>query len=93
MRIVKIEQNMDSAAMAEMKPVFEDLAASLDDVCFDLNEVEFLDSSGVGAIVYVFKRLRQRAKRVVLTNVTGQPLTLLQQLKLDSFIEATPAGA
>ncbi len=44
MRLVKIDQDMDAASMAAMKPMFEELADSQSDVCFDLSGVDFLDS-------------------------------------------------
>ena len=93
MRVVKIDQDMDAASMAVMKPVFEELANSESDVCFDMSDVNFLDSSGVGAIVFVFKRLRERSHSVSLVNVAGQPLRLLRQLKLEFMLSTRPASA
>ena len=90
MRIVKINRDMDAAAMAEMRPMFEELAASDEDICFDLRGVGFVDSSGVGGVVYVLKRLRPRALRVTLCNVEGQPLRLLRQLRLEFLLDARP---
>jgi anti-anti-sigma factor len=93
MRVVHINRDMDAAAMAEMKPMFEELADSAEGVCFDLSGVGFLDSSGVGGIVFVFKRLRERSLDVTLTNVEGQPLRLLRQLRLEFMIERRPVAA
>lgn len=93
MKNVKIGQDMDAAAMAAMKPKFEALAASKTDVCFDLSAVEFLDSSGVGGIVFVYKRLRERGLRVALVNVSGQPLRLLRQLRLEFLVQEQSAAA
>lgn len=87
MRIVQIKRDMDAAAMAEMKPMFEELADGAESVCFDLGGVGFLDSSGVGGIVFVFKRLQKRSLQVTLANVEGQPLRLLRQLRLEFMIE------
>ena len=93
MRLVKIDQDMDAAAMAAMKPMFEELANSQSDICFDLSGVQFLDSSGIGGVVYVFKRLRERSLHVTLANVAGQPLRLLRQLKLEFMVGARPSTA
>jgi len=41
MRVVEIETDMDAAAMAEMWPMFEDLANNAEDVCLDLRGVRF----------------------------------------------------
>jgi anti-sigma B factor antagonist len=93
MRIVQIKRDMDAAAMAEMKPMFEELADGAESVCFDLGSVGFLDSSGVGGIVFVFKRLQKRSLQVTLANVEGQPLRLLRQLRLEFMLERRPTRA
>jgi anti-anti-sigma factor len=93
MRMVEIETDMDAAGMAEMKPMFEDLADSAEDVCLDLRGVQFLDSSGVGGIVFLFKRLRERSLNVTLASVKGQPLRLLRQLRLEFLLERRQAAS
>ena len=93
MRLVKIDQDMDAATMAAMRPMFEELADSKSDVCFDLSGVDFLDSSGVGGIVFVFKRLRERSLKVSLVNAGGQPARLLRQLKLEFMLSPSPQTA
>ncbi len=52
----------------------------------DLKGVSFLDSSGVGAIVFLYKRLIARQCRLALSNVQGQPRELLQLLRVDMAI-------
>jgi anti-anti-sigma factor len=93
MRTVEIETDMDAAGMAEIKPMFEDLANSAEDVCLDLRGVQFLDSSGVGGIVFLFKRLRERSLNVTLASVKGQPLRLLRQLRLEFLLERRQAAS
>ena len=93
MQVVKIDQDMDAAAIATMKPLLDELANGETDVCFDMSGVGFLDSSGVGAIVYVFKRLRARSLSVFLVNAQGQPLRLLRQLKLEFLLSARASAA
>ena len=93
MRMVEIETDMDAAGMAEMKLMFEGLANSPDDVWLDLRGVQFLDSSGVGGIVFLFKRLRERSLNVTLASVKGQPLRLLRQLRLEFLLERRQAAA
>ncbi|WP_113888426.1 STAS domain-containing protein [Roseiarcus fermentans] len=93
MRLIKIDQDMDAASMTAMRPLFEELADSRSDVCFDLSGVDFLDSSGVGGIVFVFKRLRERSLKVSLVNAAGQPARLLRQLKLEFMVGPSPQAA
>ena len=60
-----------------MRLEFDRLAASNGDVVIDLARTEALDGSGVGALVYTFKRLVATGNRLTIRNVSGQPLNLL----------------
>ena len=51
-----------------------------DDIEIDMSACSFLDSSGVGAIVFLYKRKRARGFVVTLNGLSGQPLKLLRHL-------------
>jgi anti-sigma B factor antagonist len=61
------------AVVAEGKPL----------VTIDLEGLTMMDSSGVGAIVSLFKRVKASGGHVVVTGVTNQPLAVCKLLKLD----------
>lgn len=86
-KTVKIAGDMDAAAMSELKTTFESLGSSPEDVVLDLAEVEFMDSSGVGGIVFLYKRLRVAGCKLRLTGARGQPLQLLTHLRLSDLID------
>lgn len=52
----------------------------------DFKHVSFLDSSGVGAIVYFYKRLIERDRAMRLENVRGQPLEIIKLLRIGKAI-------
>ncbi|MCG9640451.1 STAS domain-containing protein [Vibrio sp. Isolate34] len=52
----------------------------------DFRKVQFLDSSGIGAIVYMFKRLTERERNMRLENVSGQPLEIMNLLRIGHAI-------
>jgi anti-anti-sigma factor len=52
----------------------------------DFSQVRFLDSSGVGAIVYLYKRLVERNRKMRLENVQGQPLEIMTLLRIGQAI-------
>lgn len=85
-RVLVMPTDMDAAAMKAQRPVCEEVAASGDDVVVDMSRVEFIDSSGVGAIVFMFKRLASAGRKIELTGVKGQPLQLLTYLRLNDLI-------
>ena len=74
---VEMKDDLDAAAMESLRPRFEALAQSREDVEIDLSAVRFIDSSGVGGIVYLYKRLTAAGRRLVLTGANDQPRDLL----------------
>ena len=65
MRTLHIEGDMDASAMADMKDLFEEIAQSHEDVRLDMRNVEFIDSSGIGGVVFLFKRLLASPHEVI----------------------------
>lgn len=85
-RVLVMPPDMDAATMKVQRPICEDAAKSGDDVVVDMSQVEFIDSSGVGAIVFMYKRLVSAGRKIHLTGVRGQPLQLLTYLRLNELI-------
>ena len=82
MRTLHIEGDMDASAMSDMKSLFEEIAQSDEDVRLDMRNVDFIDSSGIGGLVFLFKRLKMAARRLEIINLDGQPKRLFLQLNL-----------
>ena len=51
------------------------------------------NSSGIGAIVFLFKRLSARERKLSIMNVQGQPLRLFVQLRLTFLLSADEASS
>ena len=88
-RMLKIEEDMDAVTMAEMKATFDELAEAQESVVIDMAAVEFIDSSGVGGLVFLYKRLLANSLKLTVTNVGGQPLRLLTHLRMQGLIAST----
>jgi anti-anti-sigma regulatory factor len=73
----KAPARFDATQVAYLRSEIERLAAASDHVVVDLARTEELDGSGVGAMVFAFKRLQARGLRLSIRNASGQPLTLL----------------
>ena len=52
----------------------------------DLYKVDFIDSSGIGAMVFLFKRLRAVDGSLKIINVRGQPQELISLLRVEEAI-------
>ena len=85
-RTLTMTGDMDAAAMKTQRSACEDMASSEEDVAVDMSGVSFIDSSGVGAIVFMYKRLLTNGHALRLLGVKGQPLQLLTYLRLTDLI-------
>ena len=91
MTYLKLTSDLDAFAVAALKPMLELLAAGENDVCFDFSGVNRIDPSGVGALAFLYKRLRGRNRKVSVVAAHGQPLALLRNLGLAGML-APPAA-
>lgn len=86
--LIKITGDFDLNQAQDARQFFSQLLESLEhDVHMDFSEVSFIDSSGIGAIVFLYKRLRCLDKELFITNLQAQPLELIQLLRIDKIIK------
>ncbi|ATF08724.1 STAS domain-containing protein [Candidatus Enterovibrio altilux] len=80
--------DMDAQGCSDMQPELDDVVATdeLTDIILNLGYVDFLDSSGIGAIVFLFKRLKTKGRTLSLIQVHGQPMEIIQLLRINSAI-------
>lgn len=83
-----IDGNLDADGSRYAQPHIDALIAdnNAQEIEIDLSQVQFLDSSGVGAIVYLYKRLIERERQMRIENATGQPLEIINLLRIDKAI-------
>jgi len=86
----KIAEDMDAHGMGNLRSSLEELAINGGDILLDLDNVKFIDSSGVGGIVFLFKRLTSARRTLMLKNVSGQPLRLLTHLGMGQLLVNIP---
>ena len=79
--VFKAPVRLDAGEIKRMRSDFDHLAMAGGDVVIDLARTEVIDGSGVGAMVYAFKRLAANGGRLTVRNVSGQPLNLLKDRK------------
>jgi anti-sigma B factor antagonist len=81
---LRIRGELDALSAPELRPVLDGLVAERHvDVVVDLSELRLIDSSGVGALVSLYKRVRQYGGTVRFAGVTAQPLVIFKLLRLD----------
>ncbi|HSO38648.1 MAG TPA: STAS domain-containing protein [Labilithrix sp.] len=79
---LRIEGALDLHSAPELRAAF-DSVVSASRVVLDLEGLTMIDSSGVGAIVSLFKRVRAAGGTIIVENVQNQPLAVCKVLKLD----------
>lgn len=89
--LIKLAGAFDAAAAADARPRLDTVIEGDGDVVFDLSDVDFIDSSGIGAIVFLFKRLTAKGRGLRLAGVHGQPLQLMEFLRIPRVIPIEPA--
>ncbi len=84
----QLKGDFDALTVDSLRPLLDAIVnTDTCDVHIDLSQVEFIDSSGVGALVFLFKRLRSKNRHLTLGGATGQPLDLLKYLRIDRSIK------
>lgn len=84
---------LDAVAVDRQRPDFADVAENEDkDVELDFTRVDFVDSSGIGAVVYMYKRLTARGHTLIISGLNGQPLELFRFLRIDKTIPVVDSG-
>ena len=53
----------------------------------DLSRVDLIDSSGIGILVFLAKRLKTRSANLVLIGLNKQPLALFESLRLHNLFD------
>ncbi len=89
--VFKAPARLEADEIKKIRPEFDRLAASGLDVVLDFARTEAIDGSGVGAIVFTFKRLSASGRRLTIRNISGQPLQLLNEADLLRTLSREPS--
>ncbi len=82
-----IDGELDATTVVELRPVIAKIGAERPArVQVDLTHLRLIDSSGVGAIVALFKTVRGYRGELGVVGVRNQPLAIFRLLHLDSVL-------
>lgn len=82
--ILTLRGHLDALNAPTLKRETEELVSQArTQVIFDMSLLELIDSSGVGAIVSLFKQVRTRHGDVKIASLHGQPREIFKLLRLD----------
>jgi len=81
---LSIEGELDAVTVSDLRAEIEKLLMrQIGRVEVDLSQLRMLDSSGVGALVSLYKRVRAQGGSVVIKGLRDQPLAIFRLLRLD----------
>ncbi len=87
-RIVRISGKITfehcSALASQLDPVIEE---GVREVVIDFKNVPFMDSSGIGEVLRLFKLMRDRGGSVVLINPNHKLLSLFTMYRFEKFMK------
>ncbi len=82
--LLTLKGNLDALTASDLRPTIDELVTNRKTkVIFDLHELTLIDSSGVGAIVSLFKRVRTLGGDVKIARLSNQPKEIFRLLRLD----------
>ena len=85
--VLSINGDMDAAGCQNIQSTIDDVISKPHShIDVDMENVAFLDSSGIGALVYLYKRLTEKQHSMQIKNARGQPLSLLKLLRIENAI-------
>lgn len=82
--VLRISGSLDALSTPELRPTIDALVAEKRPaITVDLSDLRLIDSSGVGAIVSLYKRMRALGTKVEVVGLKDQPLAIFRLLRLD----------
>ncbi len=85
---LRIEGSLDAMSTPELRPVIDALVTEKrPTVIVNLSALRLIDSSGVGAIVSLYKRMRAQGGKVTVKGLRDQPLAIFRLLRLDRVFD------
>ena len=79
----RIRGELDALSADSLRTPFTDVLNDAHHIELDLSDLQLIDSSGAGAIVWMYKQLRQRGASLTISGLRGQPRAIFELLGLD----------
>ncbi len=87
LQVVTIDGELDSLEVQNIRGQLEDalqLRSGL--YAIDVSDLSMVDSSGIGLLVYLYKRATADGNRLALVGLKGQPADMINFLKIDQIV-------
>jgi anti-sigma B factor antagonist len=89
--LLSIDGTLDALTAPELRPTLDALVAEgKKSITVELSNLRLIDSSGVGALVSLLKRVRAHGGEVRITGLKDQPLAIFKLLQLNRVFPGQP---
>lgn len=89
--IIDVSGEMDLYNAAELKTVFLKMKnKQIRKIIINMDDVDYIDSSGVGTLINIYSEAKERHIGLYLTNIHGTVQKVLQLTKLLGFFPIKP---
>jgi anti-sigma B factor antagonist len=86
---VRIEGELDAVTVTELRPFIDELVEKKHPrIVVDLSGLRLIDSSGVGALVFLYKKSKEYGGGVTVHGLCDQPMSIFKLLRLDRVLLA-----
>lgn len=86
---LRIDGELDAVSIPDVRPMIDALIAERHPrIVVDLSGLRLIDSSGIGALVFLYKKVREYGGVVTVAGVRDQPLSIFKLLRLDRVLFA-----
>jgi anti-sigma B factor antagonist len=59
-------------------------------IIIDIEDLQYMDSTGIGSLIAIAKRLRKEKGEIAITRYTAQIMTILRPINMEKFIQFFP---
>jgi anti-sigma B factor antagonist len=88
--IIDIAGEMDLYNSYKIKELFLKMVEKkIESFIINLQNVEYIDSSGIGALIYITSTVKKMNLKLALTNIRGSVKKVMELTKLTSFFPIT----
>ncbi|MFP4382893.1 MAG: STAS domain-containing protein [Spirochaetia bacterium] len=90
--IINIEGEMDLYNAEQLRNLFHKMVGkNVTKFVFNMEKVTYIDSSGIGTLINIYSVTRKKKLKMLLSNVSGTTLKVMELTKLAGFFPLAPS--
>ena len=84
--VIELDGELDLYNAYKVKTLYAKMAEKgINSIILDLEKLDYLDSSGLGSIIYIFSDIKSHNGKLSLCHLNGTPKNLIQMIRLDKL--------